>query len=80
MFKNPPVIDINPTRRPYNTYMVLSLNLLRKITPLLENEIMKGLIDSDGNDRVVLHLHLEADKIKRLKRVISRYRVPLAIK
>ena len=80
MFKNPPVIDINPSRRPYNTYMVLSMNLLRKITPLLKNEIMKGLIDSDGEERVVLHLHLETDKIKRLKRIISLYKLPLAIK
>ena len=65
------IIDIDEKRKPYNTYMVLPLYVLQKITDLLQNEICLGLIDSDRDDRVIMHLTLDKAKIKSVKKIIA---------
>ncbi|HWJ91749.1 MAG TPA: hypothetical protein VNR87_11595 [Flavisolibacter sp.] len=73
MAENEHIIDIEASRRPYNAYLVLPLALLQKIAPLLKDEIMKGLVDSDDRDRVVLHLLLDTGKISRLKKLTASW-------
>lgn len=65
------LIDIDEARRPYNAYMVLPLTILQKLMPLLNNEILNGLVDSDQHDRVILHLLLEEHKIAELKKIVA---------
>jgi hypothetical protein len=73
MLENEHIIDIDASRRPYNAYLVLPLGLLQQLTPLIRDEIMKGLIDTDNNDRVVLHLLLDPDKINLLRKLTASW-------
>jgi hypothetical protein len=65
------IIDIDTGRRPYNSYLVLPLPILKQLTPLICEEMMKGLVSSDDQDRVVLQLSLDAGKIREVNRLIS---------
>lgn len=65
------IIDIDAARRPYNSYLVLPLPLLKLLTPLICEEIMQGLVSSDDQDRVVLQLSLDEGKIRQVNRLIS---------
>ena len=60
------IIDIQEGRQPYNTYMVLPYTLLQQLMPLLKEEVMKGLVSNDPEDRIVLHLNLSKDKINQV--------------
>ena len=42
------IIDIDEQRMPYNTYMVLPLDVLTKIASVISTEILKGLVDDNG--------------------------------
>jgi len=76
------IIDIDESRHPYNAYLLLPLVLLEQLTPLLLEEIMLGLVDTDGDDKVVLHLFLDKMKIEALKQVVAvtEYQVVLVHK
>jgi len=65
------LIDIDPDRQPYNAHLVLTLEWLEKLMPVLQNEIMFGVIDTDGKDRVVLDLFLNGAKIKEVNEFIT---------
>jgi hypothetical protein len=65
------IIDIDAARRPYNSYLVLPLPILKQLTPLICEEIMQGLVSSDDQDRVVLQLSLDEGKIREVNRLIS---------
>jgi hypothetical protein len=80
MIDNEYIIDIEPGRRPYNAYLVLPLGLLQQLAPLIRDEIMKGLVDSDKNDRVVLHLLLDTAKISQVGKMTSSWPKPITVK
>ena len=63
------IIDIDETRKPFNSYMRLSLDLLQIILPVIQPELMNGLIDNDTNDSVILHLNLGEEKIKHVRQI-----------
>lgn len=63
------IIDIDETRKPYNSYMRLSMDLLQIILPVIQPELMNGLIDNDKSDNVILHLNLGEEKIKHVRRI-----------
>ena len=71
MIENEFIIDIDPGRRPYNSYMALPLHLVQQLAPLLTNEILRGLINTDNEQRVILHLFLEDSKIKEVQNVLA---------
>lgn len=73
------IIDIDAARRPFNSYMVLPLDLLQQLTPLLMEEIMQGVVGSHGEDHVVLHLVLDESKISQLNQVVSNLQKNLAV-
>ena len=73
MIENEFIIDIDPGRRPYNSYMALPLPLIQQLAPLLTDEILHGLINTDNEQRVVLHLHLEDSKIKEVQEVMATH-------
>lgn len=61
------IIDIDAGRQPYNSHLTLSLAFLQKLVPLLKEEILRGMVNSDADGRVILHLHLDADKIRQVE-------------
>ena len=65
------IIDIDESRKPFNSYMRLSLDLLQIILPVIQPELLNGLIDNDRSDNVILHLNLGEEKIKHV-RLISQ--------
>ncbi|HZH94968.1 MAG TPA: hypothetical protein VEY06_03745 [Flavisolibacter sp.] len=66
------LIDIVPNRQPYNARFVLPLEWLERLMPVLQNEIMFGIVDTDGNDRVVLDLFLSEAKIEEINEFIKK--------
>ena len=72
MNQNEYIIDINPARKPHNSHLILPLDVLQKLAPLLRDEILKGLINSDGEGYVILYLQLDAAKIHKLQQVIRQ--------
>ena len=71
MTENEYIIDIEEGRLPYNAYLVLPLDVLEELTPLLIDEIMLGLAGTEGDDKVVLQLHLGKAKIEALKLTVQ---------
>jgi hypothetical protein len=69
------IIDIDEGRLPYNAYMVLPLKVLQKLAIPLRNEILAGLVDSDQEDKVILHLQLDKNKIKLVRKIIDSMRL-----
>ena len=67
------IIDIDESRKPFNTYMRLSLDLLQIILPVIQPELMKGLIDNDNDDIVMLHLNLAQEKIKQVRQISKSF-------
>ena len=65
------IIDIDEQRMPYNTYMVLPLDVLTKIASVISSEILKGLVDDNGMDKVILHVNLDRQKIIQIKDLAS---------
>ena len=68
------IIDFDEGSLPYNAYLDLPLSLLQQLMPLLMDEIMTGLVDTSGKERIVLHLLLtraKMDEVKDLVRVNS---------
>jgi len=63
------IIDIDESRKPFNSYMRLSLDLLQIILPVIQPELMKGLIDNDNSNNVILHLNLSEEKIKNVRQI-----------
>ena len=66
------LIDIDEQRQPYNTRLVLTLSLLRLLMPLLREELMRGLINSRGTDKVELQLSLDSRKIEHIKKMVAK--------
>ena len=56
-------IEFKEGGQPYNTCLTLDLSMLKVLMPLLQPEILKGLVDTSGEDLVILHLNLTGDKI-----------------
>jgi hypothetical protein len=67
------IVDIDEARKPFNSYFLLPLEMLEKILPLVNEEVLKGLIDSDDNDRVILHVNLDNSKAVVVRNFISRF-------
>ena len=59
MSENEYIIEYDDERSPFNCHMVLPLALLQKLTVILKEPILKGLVDSDGSGRVILHLQID---------------------
>ena len=71
MEKKQYIIDIQPGREPYNSYLVLPLHLLQVLTPVIMGEILLGQIATEGDDQVALHLQLDETKILEVRRIVS---------
>ena len=56
-------IEFNKEGKPYNSRLTLDLTFLKELMPLLQPEILKGLVDTSGEDLVILHLNLTSEKI-----------------
>jgi hypothetical protein len=67
------IIDIDESRKPFNSYMRLSLALLQIILPVIQAELLNGLIDNDKNDNVILHLNLGEEKIKLVRQISQSF-------
>lgn len=67
MTANNYLFDFNATRQPYNAILTLPLNLLQQVTPFILDEIMLGLVHSEGTDKVVLQLSIATNKAAELK-------------
>lgn len=63
-------IDHKEGVSPYNTRLTLDLSMLKEIMPLIQPEILKGLVDSSGDNNVILHVNLTDDKILLLSRLL----------
>lgn len=61
------IIDYKEDGMPYNVRLVIPFELLKKITPLIKDELMKGMISNDEQDRAVLDLQLAPGKIAQIK-------------
>ena len=79
MVENDYIIDIDSERHPYNSYMVLPMNLLQRLAPLIKDEILKGLVNNEDKDRVMLYLFLEPEKIKKIEKVVTIFERELMI-
>ena len=56
-------IEFKEGDQPYNTRLTLDLSMLKGLMPLLQPEILNGLVDTSGENLVILHLNLTNDKI-----------------
>lgn len=65
------IIEIDEGRLPYNTTLLLSLEILKQLTPLLLPEIMFGLAGTEGENILILNLSLSKNKIEELKEQLS---------
>lgn len=66
------IIDIQEGRQPYNTYLFLPYALLQQLMPLLKEEMMKGLVSNDQEDRIILHLNLTMEKINQIRTIAAK--------
>ena len=62
-------IEFREGDQPYNTRLTLDLPMLKVLMPLLQSDILKGLVDTSGEDLVILHLNLTGDKILLLNNI-----------
>jgi len=67
------IIDIDESRKPFNSYMRLSIELLQIILPVIQAELMKGLIDDDNDNNVILHLNLSEEKIRHVRKISQSF-------
>jgi len=67
------IIDIDESRKPFNSYMRLSLELLQIILPVIQPELMQGLIDNDNDNNVILHLNLSEEKIRNVRQISQTF-------
>jgi len=67
------IIDIDESRKPFNSYMRLSLELLQIILPVIQPELMQGLIDNDTDNNVILHLNLSEEKIRNVRQISQTF-------
>ena len=71
MTRNEYIIDVNLGGQPFNVRMVLPLAQLQMVMPLIKEEMMQGLADSDKDDKVILHLQLTEAKIRDIKKLLQ---------
>ncbi|MEJ7912078.1 MAG: hypothetical protein WKF70_02900 [Chitinophagaceae bacterium] len=64
-------LDIDESRLPYNANMVFPLMTLEVVMPLLLDEIMMGLVNTQGNDLVSLQLFLSEAKMRQLRSLLA---------
>lgn len=57
------LIQTEEKEKPYNTLLVLPLEILEEILPCVTEEMMCGLVESDMHDRVILQMNLSKEKI-----------------
>jgi hypothetical protein len=56
-------IDYKEGKQPYNTLLTMDFSMLKELLPLLQPEILKSLVDTSGEDLIILHVNLPGDKI-----------------
>lgn len=71
--ENEYIISYDAERRPFNCHMILPLTLLQKLTPIIKDPILKGLIDSDGSGRVILHIMLNDSLLLIVTKVVTEF-------
>ncbi len=64
-------LDIDEGRLPHNAHMVFSIATLELIMPIFLNEILVGLVNTQGDDLVSLHLFLSKPRIQELQTVLA---------
>ena len=62
-------IEFKEGNQPYNTRLTLDFSMLKELMPLLQAEILKGMVDTSGEELVILQLNLTGDKILLLNNV-----------
>jgi hypothetical protein len=63
MIQNQIKLEFTQGKLPYNSKVTIQLPLLKDVMPILKEEILKGLVDTLGEDMVILHLNLTEEKI-----------------
>ncbi len=71
MKKEKYIITIQEEVKPFNVYMVLPVPVFKKVQLILEQEILKGYVDCDHQDHIILFLLLDGVKIKTLHNLCS---------
>lgn len=62
------LIDFDENRQPYNTRLIVNLLVIKQIIPILQPELLKGLVDTSGEDNVIMHLNLSAEKVSEVQK------------
>ena len=73
MTQNEFIIEYDAERRPFNCHMVLPVALLQRLTVIIKDPIMKGLVDSDKNGRVLLYVHLDASLMNEVESAVREF-------
>ena len=73
MSQNQFIIEYDAERRPFNCHMVLPLALLQRLTIVIKEPIMKGLVDSDKNGRVLLYIHLDTSLMAEVENAVKDF-------
>jgi|SRR5689334_15938467 hypothetical protein len=73
MSQNEFIIEYHAERRPFNCHMVLPLPLLKRLTIIIKDPIMKGLVDSDKNGRVLLYIHVDTAMMAEVEDAVREF-------
>jgi hypothetical protein len=73
MTQNEFIIEYDAERRPFNCHMVLPLALLQRLTLIIKEPIMKGLVDSDKNGRVLLYIQLDCSLMEDVENAVREF-------
>ena len=73
MSQNQFIIEYEAERRPFNCHMVLPVALLQRLTVIIKEQIMKGLVDSDKNGRVLLYIHLDTSLMAEVENAVRDF-------
>jgi hypothetical protein len=71
MIEKPFDIDFQAGRQPFNTKLVLDLSFLSKIVALIQDEVLQGLVDTDSEEYIVIHINLDPQKLLILKKTLN---------
>jgi hypothetical protein len=77
MNENEYIITYDDERRPFNCHMVLPLGLLQRLTAILREPILKGLVDSDGDGRVILQMNLDDELLCLVALVVRDFEMEI---
>ncbi len=73
MSENDYSIQFELQKQPYNCILEVPLPLLQRLTPILKDSILAGLVGSDQFGRVILHLNLTAIIALEVEQIIQEY-------